>query len=61
MVKIKETKTKTVSIKGVYMNGDNLLLDENGNSVNLYKILRDAYGDGTDLDIKVTVKTDSEE
>lgn len=61
MVKIKETKTKTVSIKGVYMNGDNLLLDENGNSVNLYKILRDAYGDGTDLDIKITVKTDSEE
>lgn len=60
MIKIKETKTKTISVKNVYMNGENLMLDENGKAVDLYKILRDTYGDGTDFEIKVTVKVDAE-
>lgn len=58
MVKIKETKTKTVTIKDVYMSGENLLLDENGENVDVYKILRDAYGDGTEIEIKATVKAE---
>ena len=60
MIKIKETKTKTISVKNVYMNGENLMLDENGEAVDFYKILRDTYGDGTDFEIKVTVKVDAE-
>lgn len=60
MVKIKETKTKTINVKNVYMNGENLMLDENGKAVDFYKILRDTYGDGTDFEIKVTVKVDAE-
>ena len=60
MIKIKETKTKTISVKNVYMNGENLMLDENGEAVDFYKILRDTYGDGTDFEIKVTVKVDTE-
>lgn len=60
MIKIKETKTKTISVKNVYMNGENLMLDENGKAVDFYKILRDTYGDGTDFEIKVTVKVDAE-
>lgn len=60
MIKIKETTTKTISVKNVYMNGENLMLDENGEAVDFYKILRDTYGDGTDFEIKVTVKVDAE-
>ena len=60
MIKIKETTTKTISVKNVYMNGENLMLDENGEVVDFYKILRDTYGDGTDFEIKVTVKVDAE-
>lgn len=60
MIKIKETKTKTISVKNVYMNGENLMLDENGEAVDFYKILRNTYGDGTDFEIKVTVKVDAE-
>ena len=60
MVKIKETKTKTINVKNVYMNGENLMLDEDGKNVDFYKILRDAYGDGTEFEIRVTVKVDVE-
>lgn len=60
MIKIKETKTKTITVKNVYMSGEKLMLDENGKNVDLYKIFRDTYGDGTEFEIKVTVKVDTE-
>lgn len=60
MIKIKETNTKTITVKNVYMSGENLMLDENGEKVDIYKVLRDAYGDRTEFEIKVTVKVDTE-
>ena len=60
MIKIKETKTKTINVKNVYMNGENLMLDEDGKNVDFYKILRDTYGDGAEFEIRVTVKVDVE-
>jgi len=60
MIKIKETTTKTITVKNIYMSGENVLLDENGNAVNIYDVFRKAYGDGVEFEVKATVKTDTE-
>jgi hypothetical protein len=61
MVKITENKTKKIAIKSAYMGGENLLLDEeDGEAIDLYKILRDNFGDGVSFSIAVTYKKDTE-
>lgn len=60
MIKVKETTNRSVTVNKVYMSGENLLLDESGDKVDLYGLIRKTYGDGTDIEIKITHKSDED-
>ena len=59
MIKIKETINKSLTIKGAYMDGNNLV-DEDGSNIDLNELLSKTYGDGVQFDIKVTTKVDKD-
>lgn len=59
MIKAKETISKSISIKGAYMDG-NHFLDEDGSEINICELLNRTYGDGVQFDVKVTTKVDND-
>ena len=56
-MKIKETVNKTITIKDAYMDGTTLL-EEDATPVDIYDVLQNTYGNGTQFTIKVTTKVD---
>lgn len=57
MITIKETVNKSLTIKDAYMDSTTLV-DDDGSTIDLYKLLQNTYGDGTQFTIKVSTKVD---
>lgn len=57
MITIKETVNKSLTIKDAYMDSTTLV-DDDGATIDLYKLLQNTYGDGTQFTIKVSTKVD---
>ena len=57
MITIKETVNKSLTIKDAYMDSTTLV-DDDGATIDLYKLLQNIYGDGTQFTIKVSTKVD---
>lgn len=60
MVKAIENKSRSLKIKDVYLQGENLILDEAGEQVDLYALIQKVFGEGVDLTISVTAKDDTD-
>lgn len=60
MIKIKESTNTSISIKNVYMSGENLMLDEFGEKVDLYGLISKTYGDGVEIEIKINYRSDKD-
>lgn len=60
MIKATENKNRSLKIKDVYLQGDNLILDEAGEKVDLYALIQKVFGVGVDLTISVTAKDDTD-
>ena len=59
MITIKETINKSLTIKGAYMDGSQLV-DDDGAEINLNELLQNTYGDGVQFDIKVSAKAEND-
>lgn len=59
MIIVKETINKSLTIKDAYVD-DDILCDEDGAQIDIIKLLRDTYGDGTQFTIKVSIKVDKD-
>lgn len=59
MIIVKETINKSLTIKDAYVDGD-IFCDEDGAQIDIIKLLRDTYGDGTQFTIKVSIKVDKD-
>lgn len=57
MISIKETVNKSLTIKDAYMDGTTFC-DEDGNPIDLNKLLQNTYGDGVQFVVKVSAKAD---
>ena len=60
MIKAVENKNRSLKIKDVYLQGENLILDEAGKKVDLYSLIQKVFGMGIDLVISVTAKDDTD-
>lgn len=60
MIKATENKNRSLKIKDVYLQGDNLILDEAGEKVDLYALIQKVFSVGVDLTISVTAKDDTD-
>lgn len=59
MIIVKETINKSLTIKDAYVD-DDIFCDEDGAQIDIIKLLRDTYGDGTQFTIKVSIKVDKD-
>lgn len=59
MITVKETINKSLTIKDAYMDGTTLL-DDDGESIDIYELLQRTYKDGTQFTIKVSTKVEND-
>lgn len=59
MIAVKETISKSLTIKDAYMD-EVTLCDDDGSKIDLYQLLQDTYRDGTQFTIKVSTKVDKD-
>lgn len=57
MINVKESTSKSITIKDAYMDGATLC-DDDGTVIDLYTFLQRTYGDGAQFTIKVSTKVD---